>query len=61
MTPAEIREIRKREGWTQQKLADEIGVTVRTVKHWEAGTRSISLPAEKLLKLIIGAKHGRTS
>ena len=52
MTPAEILATRKRKGWSQQALADALGVSVRTVKHWEAGTRNISTPAEKLLKLL---------
>jgi DNA-binding transcriptional regulator YiaG len=52
MSPTEILATRNRKGWTQQGLADALGVSVRTVKHWEAGTRNISPPVEKLLKLI---------
>ena len=52
MTPAEIRETRKRIGWSQQALADALGVSVRAVKHWEAGSRNMSRTAETLLKLL---------
>lgn len=52
MTPTEILATRKRKGWSQQALADALGVSVRTVKHWEAGTRNMSAPTAKLLRLI---------
>lgn len=47
--PEQIKELRTREGLTQQALADCLGVTVRTVKHWESGSRNVSLTAEKLI------------
>ncbi len=52
MTPAEILATRKRKGWSQQALADALLVSIRSVKHWEAGTRNISPTAAKLLKLL---------
>ena len=39
MTPAaRIRSERRARGWTQQSLADQVGVNVRTVQKWESGT-----------------------
>ena len=35
-----IREIRERLGWTQEKLAAELGVTQTAVSYWESGKRS---------------------
>lgn len=37
-TASEIRARRATKGWTQQRLADELGVVRRTVSAWEAGT-----------------------
>lgn len=32
-----VQRLRKRLGWTQQKLADRLGVTQATVNRWERG------------------------
>lgn len=37
--PALIRRIRERAGWTQERLAREIGVAFSTVNNWEGGKR----------------------
>lgn len=44
-----LRELRKGKGLTQQQLADEFGVTVRTVSRWETGS---NLPDIDLLMLL---------
>jgi transcriptional regulator with XRE-family HTH domain len=41
MTPEEIRKWRTNTGFTQQLLADELGVSVITVCRWETGARAI--------------------
>lgn len=44
-SPAEIRAVRRLAlQITQQALADRLGVTRRTVAHWECGTHAMSLP-----------------
>ena len=35
-TGAEVRDLRVRLGWTQQKLADHLGVASKTVMRWES-------------------------
>ena len=52
MTPTEIRETRNRKGWSQQALADALGVSVRTVKFWESGERNMSKTAQILLDML---------
>ncbi len=37
MDGAQIRAARERRGWTQQRLAKELGVGFRTVGNWERG------------------------
>lgn len=37
MTPAALRAWRASMGYTQQQAAAELGVSLRTVKAWEAG------------------------
>lgn len=50
MTPSEIRTLRETLGWTNKRLAEACGVSERTVKHWQAGTRHPSGPALLLLR-----------
>ena len=49
MTPAQIRALRKSNGWTQKDLAEACGVSKRTVENWEQGRTGISGPARKIL------------
>lgn len=35
-----LREARKNKGWTQKRLADEMGVTVALISHYENGYRT---------------------
>lgn len=52
MKPQQVQELRQREGLTQQALADRLGVSVRTVKHWESGSRNVSRTAEALIRVL---------
>ncbi|KKK90916.1 hypothetical protein LCGC14_2718190 [marine sediment metagenome] len=37
LTPTQIRKLRQERGWSQQALADRLGVNRTTVVRWEAG------------------------
>jgi putative transcriptional regulator len=50
MTGKEIKSLRFRLGLTQEKFAQELGVTVSSVARWERGIRSPSPLAEKALQ-----------
>ena len=39
MTGKEVKELRKKLGYTQQELADKIGVDRVTVAYWENGMK----------------------
>jgi DNA-binding transcriptional regulator YiaG len=51
-TGKDIRKLRKSLGWTQAKLAAELGVRQGTVSRFETGEREPSLPVSKLLTLL---------
>lgn len=52
VTPADLIAMRVRIGLTQEKLAARIGVTTRTIQHWEAGTRKPPTSAVIVLTLM---------
>ena len=52
MTGAQIRELRKALGYTQARLAEELGVTANTVARYEREELRPSPPVLKLLKLL---------
>lgn len=52
MTPAALKSLRAALGWSQQRLADEIGVARNTVNRWEMGLHPISSTAMLLLRTI---------
>ena len=49
MTPDEFRTARKALGYTQQSLADLLGVDARSVRRWEAGERELNPTACRVL------------
>ena len=51
MTGAELKQTRERFGWTQQGLAERLGVSPRAVQHYEAGSRKVPGPVVRLLGL----------
>lgn len=53
MTGAEIKELRKILGYTQARLAEEIGVTPNTVARYERDEFKPSPPVMKLLRLLM--------
>jgi putative transcriptional regulator len=52
MTGAEIKNLRKALGYTQARLAEEIGVTANTIARYEREELKPSSPVLKLLKLL---------
>ena len=48
--PSLVLRIRKATGWTQEQLAQEIGVSFSTVNSWERGRRT---PQPFLLKILL--------
>jgi len=47
-----VKELRKKNGWTQEDLAREIGVTLSTVQRWEKqGGKPTRLPRRELRRL----------
>lgn len=52
MTGTEIKELRKILGYTQARLADEVGVTPNTIARYERDEFKPSPPVLKLLKLL---------
>lgn len=52
MTGIEIKELRKILGYTQARLAEEVGVTPNTVARYERDEFKPSAPVLKLLKLL---------
>ncbi|MFC2036129.1 multiprotein-bridging factor 1 family protein [Chloroflexota bacterium] len=54
-----IRQCRSSKGWTQEKLARNIGVSLNTVQRWEAGkTIPSPLAMEKLQNLLDDVLNG---
>jgi transcriptional regulator with XRE-family HTH domain len=58
LTAPELRELRKRKGWTQERLANEVGVVYSTYQRWESGRQPIRASMENLLRRILqGDQH----
>ena len=52
-----MRSLRTRLGWTQQKLADELGVSNDAVSRWERGEDPISRRTELAVRAL-AAREG---
>jgi len=50
---SEIRYLRRSVGLSETDLAKRVGVTIETVSRWEAATKVMRLPAERLLRLLV--------
>ena len=50
MKGEELKRIRKQLDFTQQQLADKIGVTINAVQNWEYGKRKINKTVEAFVK-----------
>lgn len=61
MTPEAIKQFRERAGWSQQKLADELGVDQATVSRIERGAAAPSGPVSRLLEHMISSVPERAA
>ncbi len=52
MTGEEIKNLRKALGYTQAKLAEEVGITANTIARYEREELHPSPPVLKLLKIL---------
>ena len=52
MTGIQIKELRKSLGYTQARLADEVGLTPNTIARYERDELKPSPPVLKLLRLL---------
>jgi transcriptional regulator with XRE-family HTH domain len=52
MNAAELRKLRKKLGWSQARLAREVGVAPNSVARWERGEMAISEPSARLIRRI---------
>ena len=59
MTGAQIKELRKSLGYTQARLAEEVGLTPNTIARYEREELKPSPPVLKLLRLLELSKAGR--
>ncbi len=59
MTGAQIKELRKSLGYTQARLAEEVGLTPNTIARYERDELKPSPPVLKLLRLLELNKAGR--
>lgn len=58
MTTTQLKQIRAALGWSQQRLAEELGVQRNTVNRWEMGLNPIPPMAERLLALLSHRPRG---
>jgi transcriptional regulator with XRE-family HTH domain len=53
VTGHELRQIRKRLGLTQQKMAEQVGITANSLARQERGEQRISEPQARLVRLLV--------
>ncbi len=52
--PERVVTLRKQKGWTQQQLADEVGVWILQIRRYESGASQPTLDAIRRLALALG-------
>jgi ribosome-binding protein aMBF1 (putative translation factor) len=57
LTPTKIRQLRQERGWSQQALADKLGVNRTTVVRWEAGEVKAISALMSLLEEVLEVKE----
>lgn len=51
-SPIDIKQIRSKQGFSQNKFANEFGISVETLRNWEQGKRTPDRTAQILLAVI---------
>ena len=57
MTPKQLKDHRTTLTFTQERLAEELGVTRITVNRWENGAQPIPETAAKLVECILASRR----
>ena len=52
MSGKELKQLRKKMGITQVELGKRLGVAGNSVARWEQGTRDISIPMARFIRLV---------
>ena len=52
-----LKTLRRMTGLNQRQLADELGVSVKTVSHWEAGSSEPSLSMLSRLRRVLNVEY----
>lgn len=52
-----IRYLRKLKGFSQQELAKKLGISFKTVSHWESGYSEPSIELLRKLKIVLDASY----
>ena len=58
LTPAEIRFLRRRLGWSGLEMAIHMGSTPETVSRWENGRTPMGTTADRLLRALVALRAG---
>lgn len=53
ISPAKLRQLRRRQGWTQRDLADHLGVDPMSVSRWERGLSYPQRPMRGRLQALL--------
>jgi DNA-binding XRE family transcriptional regulator len=48
-----LKDIRKKKGWSQERLARELGVSFQTIHRWEAGKFNPSPLAKEKIDILV--------
>lgn len=60
MSKEEIKQIRKQLGWSQERLARELGLSFSTISRWERGESHPSPAAQRLLNDLVRSALPKT-
>ena len=61
MKPTDIKAARAELNMTLAELAARVGVTLRAVQNWEAGTRKPTGPAVIVIESLLAERRARTA